>query len=234
MRGFGFQNFLYHTILLSFAVLCTAAACAKDRGDDAALMLYAKASVFYEEGKFGESAALLAAEKNFSPALTLRGKALYFCDDEDGAETCLRRALRLNPSSAEASLFLARLLHDKGKNEEARALTETLLRNDPQNIRALRLASIEASARDDSESAAAFLDRAADASAETALVFIDRAKLYWTAGNGEAALEDLARAETLLGKNTSFARSIAELRLRISALKKMNNEDSQEKPMEEH
>jgi tetratricopeptide (TPR) repeat protein len=191
--------------------------CVKDRADDAALIRYAKASSAYAKGNYAETAEILAGAKNFVPALVLKGKALYFCGDDGGAESAFHKALRLNPSSAEASLFLARLLRDSGRNDEAARMAEALIRDNPQDIRALRLASDLASAGGDSESAAAFLDRAIEASAETALVFIDRARLRWIGGNGEGALEDLRRAEALLPWDTALSRSIGELRFLIAS-----------------
>jgi Flp pilus assembly protein TadD len=190
-------------------------ACAKDKADDKTLLLYAKASSAYAKGNYNETAELLSTVKNFVPALVLNGKALYFCDDTAGAESNFRKALRLNPSSAEASLFLARLLRDSGRNDEARRTVEALIRNNPQDIRALRLASDLAGG--DSESAAAFLNQAVEASAESALVFIDRARLRWIGGNGEGAMEDLRRAEALLPWDTALSRSIRELRFLIAS-----------------
>jgi tetratricopeptide (TPR) repeat protein len=205
------------TVAFLFALCAVLFSCAKDRADDAALTLYAKASSVYAKGNYAETAEILAAEKNFVPALVLKGKALYFCGDDPGAESAFRRALRLNPSSAEASLFLTRLLRDSGRNDEAMRRAETLIRDNPQDIRALRLASDLASAGGDSESAAAFLDRAVEAAAESALVFIDRARLRWIGGNGEGALEDLRRAEVLLPWDTTLSRSIGELRFLIAS-----------------
>ncbi|MDR0402614.1 MAG: tetratricopeptide repeat protein [Treponema sp.] len=198
--------------------------CAKDKADDAALLLYAKASSAYAKGNYSGTAELLDGAKNFVPSLVLRGKALYFRDERAGAEACFRRALRLNASSVEAALFLARLLRDSGKNDEAARVTETLIRNNPQDIRALRLASDLAAAGGDSESAAAFLDRAVEASAESALVFIDRARFRWIGGNGDGALEDLGRAEALLPWNTALSRSIGELRFLIARGNKQTEE----------
>jgi tetratricopeptide (TPR) repeat protein len=210
-------------------VLCAAlVSCVNDRADNETLLLYAKASSVYAKGNYAETAELLAPEKNFAPALVLKGKALYFCGDDGGAESAFRKALRLNPSSAEASLFLARLLRDSDRNDEAARRTEALIRDNPQDIRALRLASDLASAGGDSESAAAFLDRAVEASAETALVFIDRARLRWIGGNGEGALEDLRRAEALLPWDTALSRSIGELRFLIASGTEKTRENKRE------
>jgi tetratricopeptide (TPR) repeat protein len=202
---------------LLFAFCVALVSCAKDRADDAALLVYAKASSAYARGDYAETAEILAAEKNFVPSLVLKGKAFYFRGDDAGAESVFRKALRLNSSSVEASLFLARLLRDSGRDEEAARMAEALIRDNPQDIRALRLASDLASAGGDGENAAAFLDQAVEASAETALVFIDRARLRWIGGNGAGALEDLRRAEALLPWDTALSRSIGELRFLIAS-----------------
>lgn len=186
-------------------------------GGEKTLALYARASALYAAGDFAGASDLLYKAENFAPALVLRGKALYFHGKDADAEASFRRALRLNPASSEASLFLARLLRDHGDGDGARRAAELLIRDNPQDIRALRLASDLASARGDDENAAAFLDRAVEASAETALVFIDRARLRWSAGNGAGALEDLSRAEILLPPDSSLSRSLDALRFRIAA-----------------
>jgi tetratricopeptide (TPR) repeat protein len=162
------------------------------------LINYAKAKNLYSEGRFQEAAAILAAENRFPPALTLRGKAEYFLDENDKAEKTLRKVLKIRPSAIEASLYLVRILQEKGKTDEAQALIEALLSDDPSNIRVLRLA-----ASFSPDNAQTYLDRAVEASAETALVFLDRARLKWIAGNGNQALEDLERAKSLINDSSS-------------------------------
>jgi tetratricopeptide (TPR) repeat protein len=198
--------------------------CKGDQPDEETLLLYSRAAAAYAQGDFGETVSMLDGVDqrpglfrspglwNFSPALVLRAKALYFDGRGADAEELLRRALQNNPGSGEASLFLARVLREQDREEEARELAEAVLRDDPQDIRALRLAADLAAQRDDTEAAAALLDRAAEAAAEAALVFVDRAKLKWTMGNGSGALEDLRRAEILLPWNTALGRGIGSLR----------------------
>ena len=195
-----------------FAISC------KEGTDEETLLLYGRASAAYAQGRFEETSSMLEKEKNFPPALVLRSKALYFSGRGSEAEGLLRRVLRKNSGSGEAALFLARILREQNEEEEAQQLTEMMLRNNPQDIRALRLASDLASQRGDMEDAAALLDRAVEASAETALVFVDRAKLRWTAGNGGGALEDLRKAELLLPWNTSLNKGIGDLRTVIDAM----------------
>jgi predicted Zn-dependent protease len=135
------------------------------------------------------------------------------------AEKYLRRALSLRPGGVDVSLFLARLLREKGEAPEAEALTEAVLEQDPWNIRALRFAAELARDRGPAGEAAsaALLDRAAEASAEAALVFLDRARIRWIAGKGPAALEDLGRARLLLGENSPLLRPVEHLEERIAA-----------------
>jgi tetratricopeptide (TPR) repeat protein len=197
-------------------LLCVLSACAK-QPDTKTLLVYAKARAAYEQGRFQDAADIAADAADFAPALVLRGKALYFCGDSDGAEAKLRQALRAGPALAEAPLFLARIAREQGRDGDARTLAETLIRNNPQDIRALRLASDLAADCGDHESAAAFLDRAADACAESALVFISRAKLRWTGGNREGALDDLSKADALLPRNSYLSKTTGEFRQRIES-----------------
>ena len=190
----------------------------KDKTDEETLILYSRASAAYTQGRFDETSSMLEKVKNFSPALVLRSKALYFSGRGNEAEILLRRILHKTPGSGEAALFLARILREQDKEDEAQKLTEMMLQNNPQDIRALRLASDLAFQRGDTEDAAVLLDRAIEASAETALVFVDRAKLRWTTGNGRGALEDLRKAELLLPWNTSLNKGISDLRTVIDAM----------------
>jgi predicted Zn-dependent protease len=189
------------------------AACSPAGFDEETLLRYARASAVYSEGSFTEAARMLAGAAAFPPALVLKGKAEYFSGDLEQAQKSLRRALDLRPGGAEASLYLARILREKGEAREAEALVEAVLGEDPSDIRALRLAA-ELS-RDGGPGgmpgAAAFLDRAAEASAEAALVFLDRARMRWIAGDGPGALEDLGKTRVLLPRDTPLVKSVETL-----------------------
>jgi tetratricopeptide (TPR) repeat protein len=187
--------------------------CNSPKVDDDTLLLYVRSEAAYGEGRFKELISLLSGIRSFPPALVLRGKAEYFSGDLKAAEGSFRRALSLRPSSAEASLYLARLLRETGKPEDAEGIVNALLEDDPANIRALRLgAELHREKGPAGEgAAAAFLDRAVEASAETALVFVDRARLRWIGGNGEGALLDLRSAKSLLPWDTPLFRSIENL-----------------------
>jgi tetratricopeptide (TPR) repeat protein len=200
---------------LAFFAAAFLASCGEHPGSEE-LLRYGKAKAAYEGGAFAEAAALLE-KTDFSQALVLRGKALYFSGADEEAERCLRRALKKNPQSQEAALFLARLLRDRGDDGEARRLVEGLVASNPQDIRALRLASDLAEERGDGEAAAAFLNLAADAAAETALVFLDRGRRRYLTGNNAGAIEDIAKAEALLGENSPLKRNVAALRNAISS-----------------
>jgi tetratricopeptide (TPR) repeat protein len=190
--------------------------CAAKEADEETLLLYARASGLYREGRFSEAAAALSAlsnKKQFFPALLLRGKAEYLSGNDEAAEKNLRRALALKPGSADAALSLARLLREQGRAGEAETLVEEVLGEDPQNIRALRLGADLARDKGPAGEADAsvFLNRAAEASSETALVFLDRARFRWAGGNGAEALEDLQRARALLPGDVPLVKSIEKL-----------------------
>jgi tetratricopeptide (TPR) repeat protein len=195
-------------VLGAAAVSCAAAGVSEE-----ALARYARASGAYGEGRFGEAAELLAGMGAFPPALVLRGKAEYFSGETGGAEKSFRGALKRRPGAAEASLYLARILRERGRAEEAEGLVEEILGDDPSDIRALRLAAELSLDRGPPGEAAAlaFLDRAAEASSEAALVFLDRARLRWIAGKGEAALEDLGKARALLAPGSPLSRAVEGL-----------------------
>ncbi|MDR2631040.1 MAG: tetratricopeptide repeat protein [Spirochaetaceae bacterium] len=196
-------------VILSILVM----ACHSRKVDEDTLLLYARSEAAYGEGRFEELISLLSGVRSFTPALILRGKAEYFSGDSKAAEGSFRRALSIRPSSVEASLYLARLLREREEPEEAEGIINTLLEDDPANIRALRLGAelYREKGPAGEGTAAALLDRAVEASAETALVFVDRARFRWIGGNGEGALQDLRSAKSLLPWDTPLFRSIENL-----------------------
>jgi len=208
--------------ILSFFCFLFVTSCGKfselKTPDTETIRLYARASSAYSAGRFAETAELLNREKKFVPALVLRAKAEYFSENFDKAEADCRRALKLRPSSFEAKLYLARTLREKDDFDGAVKAIESLLADNPQDIRALRLAADIAVESGKPDEAAAFLDRAAEFSAESALVLLDRARLLWTAGKGPEALEDLSRAKAMLPQNTPLVRTIINLENIITGL----------------
>lgn len=202
--------FNYTGAALLFVMVLFYASCRKAPNEET-IRLYARASQEYSAGNFLETMEILNKEKKFPPALILRAKAEYFYGDLDKAEKSCRRALSLRPSSFEAKLFLARIMREKDNPENALQLTESLLADNPQDIRALRFAAELAEEAGKNDEAAAYLDRAAEFSAESAMVLLDRARLRWTAGKGAEALNDLSRAKAMLPWDTPLLRSILNL-----------------------
>ena len=198
-----------------FAAASIAAVACNGKASDEDVRLYANALELYGGGQFSETAELLS-EVKFPPALTLRAKAEYFQGDLERAENSSRQAAKLQPAYFESKFILARVLRDRGEYEKARQVTEDLLANNPNDIRLLRFAATLASDRGEAVRAAVLLDKAAELSAEGAMVLLDRARLRWIAGNGEAALEDLSRAEAMLPANTPVSRAINQLEKRIT------------------
>jgi tetratricopeptide (TPR) repeat protein len=186
-------------------------ACCNRPPDKETVRLYALASHAYARGNFSETSELLRSNKNFPPALLLRAKAEYFSGDTESAEKSCRRLLKVRPSSHEGKLYLARIAREKGDTEGALKLTESMLADNPQDIRALRLAAELSSDAGKYGDTSAFLDRAAELSGESAMVLLDRARLRWAAGKKPEAIEDLSRAKAMLPWDTPLFRSIINL-----------------------
>jgi tetratricopeptide (TPR) repeat protein len=210
------NTILRKNILLCAIIIC-AVSCAKTP-DTETIRLYVRASDAYAQKQFAEVIDLLHKQNNFPPALILRAKAEYFFDNMDKAEKSCKRAVKLRPSSLEANLYLARILREKGDHSGAKTLIESLLADNPQDIRALRLAAELASDTGKYDEATIFLDRAAEFSAESAMVLLDRARLRWVVGKSEEALEDLSRAKAMLPWDTPLLRSISNLERTIKGV----------------
>jgi tetratricopeptide (TPR) repeat protein len=197
-------------VLFICAVVCTLNSCARTP-DQKTILRYARASEAYSQGKFTETIDILNKDKNFPPSLLLRVKAEFFSGDIEKAEKTCRRLLKIQPSFYEGKLYLARILREKGDSGAAVQVTESLLADYPQDIRALRFAAELAGESKKYDEMAIFLDKAAELSAESALVLLDRARLRWVAGKGPEALEDLSRAKAMLPWDTPLLRSINNL-----------------------
>jgi len=193
-----------------FIFFLTSISCGKTP-DAETIRQYVRASDAYSQGEFLKVSEILSGQKNFFPSLILRAKAEYFSGDFDTAEKTCRKAVKARTSSSEANFYLARILREKGDLEGAVKISEQLLADDPQNIRALRFASDLAAETGKFDEAAALLDRAAEYSAESAMVLLDRARLRWIAGRKNDALEDLSRAKAMLPWETPLLRSIINL-----------------------
>jgi tetratricopeptide (TPR) repeat protein len=215
-----YKNNILLCAIIICAVLCAvfcAASCIKSP-DTETIRLYIRASDAYAQKQFAEVIQLLQKQNKFPPALILRAKAEYFFGDFDKAEKSCRRAVKLRPSLLEANLYLARIFREKGDFAGAETVMESLLADNPQDIRALRLAAELASDKGKYDEAVIFLDRAAEFSAESAMVLLDRARLRWVAGKGEEALEDLSRAKAMLPWDTPLLRSISNLEKTIKGV----------------
>jgi len=191
-------------------IVLPASSCGKTP-DTETISVFVRASNLYSQGRFGEVSEILRTQNKFPPALMLRAKAEYFSGDIETAEQTCKRAVKLHPSLFEAYLYLARILREKGDLNGAAKIIESLLADNPQDIRALRLAADIAAEEGKIDKAAIFLDRAAEFSAESAMVLLDRARLRWIAGRNNDALEDLKRAKAMLPWETPLLRSISNL-----------------------
>ncbi|MDR2659895.1 MAG: hypothetical protein LBC27_07920 [Spirochaetaceae bacterium] len=221
MRG---KTVSFYFALINISILFILPSCSIIKVDDKTLLIYARAKNLYAEGRFSETIAALSRKNAgikadfFIPALILRGKSEYFSGRLNDAEKTFRHALLLRPSQIEASLYIANILRETGRNAAAQKITEALLADDPSNIRALRLAAdlSRISAGKDTQSvldgaAMAFLDRAVSVSEESAMVFLDRARLLWINGQYNAALSDLRRAKVLISNGGGLLKAVENL-----------------------
>lgn len=208
------KNIYCVLIGIIFAVLITLIiACNKNEPTEETLIQYARASGAYSEGRFVEAAEMLLPHKSFQPAIVLRGKSLYFSDQSTEAEKIFRKVLSSRPSSAEALIYLVRILKERGALEEAESLVMALISDDPSDIRAFRLAAEISFLKGVSGElqGRAYLEKAVEASTEAALVFLDRARYRWISGNGDGALADLQAAKVLVLEDSPLFRSISAL-----------------------
>ncbi len=199
-------------IVFSGWLICIVA-CNSNEPNEETLIQYTRASGAYSEGRFVEAAEMLLPLKSFQPAMVLRGKSLYFSDQSVEAEKIFRTVLSLRPSSAEAVIYLVRILKERGALDEAESFVMALISDDPSDIRAFRLAAEISFLKGTSGElqGRAYLEKAVEASTEAALVFLDRARYRWVSGNGDGALADLQAAKVLVPEDSPLFKSISAL-----------------------
>jgi len=212
------SRFNFKSIWVIICVVVFLMTSCTQKPDEKTVRVYVRASEAYAQGKFAETIEILHGEKNFPPALLLRAKAEFFSGDLENAERTCRRAVKLRPAFFESKLYLARILREKNDLPGAVQIAESLIADNPQDIRALRFAADIAFETGKNDEASALLDKAAEFSAESAMVLLDRARLRWTAGKGDGALEDLSRARAMLPWDTPLLRSILNLEKTIKEL----------------
>ncbi|MDR1468857.1 MAG: tetratricopeptide repeat protein [Spirochaetaceae bacterium] len=206
-------------VLAGFVLFACSACSGQKTGSEAELVRYVRAKVLYDEGRFADALQLLAKE-TFIPSQILRGKAFFFSGDRENAEKQLRAVLKKRPSAVEASLYLARVLREKGEGGAAETIVNQILSDDPQNVRALRLAADlqKDKGPEYSAEALAYLDRAVEASMETAMAILERARHKWLLGKDAEALADLAGAKTLFPPDTPALKVVDNLQATIEEL----------------
>jgi tetratricopeptide (TPR) repeat protein len=207
---------LFVGFVLFASSACSKQAAAQEAATEAQLVMYVRAKALYDDGRFAETVQLLEKE-TFIQSRVLRGKAFFFSGDLENAEKQLRAVLKKRPSAVEASVYLARILREKGDGSAAETVVNRILGDDPQNIRALRLAADlqKDKGPEYSAQALAYLDRAVDASMETAMAILERARHKWLLGRDEEALADLAGAKTLFPPDTPALKVVDNLQSTI-------------------
>jgi len=203
-------NISLNVMCIFFAAAFLFSSCGK-QADTETMRVYARASAAYSRGRLADVTGLLSGINHFPPAMMLRAKAEYFLGDFTSAEDTCRKAVKLRPSLTEANLYLARILREKGDYSGAQGIIHSMLSDNPQDIRVLRLAAELAADMGKFDEAAVYLDRASEHSAESALALLDRARLFWVSGRAEDALQDLSRARAMLPWETPLLRSISNL-----------------------
>lgn len=139
----------------------------------------------------------------------LTGRHFMEAGDAEAAITAFRRALELDPASAEIQAELATLFARQGRLNDARQAAEAGLKSDPENSEVNRLLGMLAAddARSDDESAAATPD--AQAAARSAIGYLERSLKN---ANADAATGIRLALGRLYLQTRAFDKAIAALR----------------------
>jgi tetratricopeptide (TPR) repeat protein len=190
--------------------------CAKQSAQpvtDQSLHLYCSARKYYTEQRLDEALDLLLENyrsiPEFSANSFLIGKIYYFSNDPAQAELYWRRTLKFNSCHVDTRKWLARLLLQQGRIEEAEGVLEPGLAISSEDPELLILMG-KVKRRDHDLAGAielytksqAFGERLSEAS-------IDLAEIYSSFGLEDRAKEELAKALNLVGEESSIFLSLS-------------------------
>ena len=203
--------------LLTAACVCLQLVCfcAKQSAQpitEQSLHRYCTARKFYSEQRLDDALALLLNNYRSSPEFSansfLIGKIYYFNNDPARAEKYWLHTLKFNSHHVDTRKWLARLLLQQGRIEEAERVLEpglAISSEDPELL--ILMGKVK---RGDQDMAGAielylksqaFTERLSEAS-------IDLAEIYNSFGLEERAKEELEKALNLAGKQSSISPSL--------------------------
>ena len=219
--------------LLTAACICLqfVCSCAKQSAQpitEQSLHRYCTARKCYSEQRFDDALDLLLnnfrSAPEFSANSFLIGKIYYFTKDPVQAERYWRHTLKFNSHHVDTRKWLARLLLQQGRIEEAECVLEpglAISSEDPELLilmgKVKRRNQDLAGAVELYQKSQAFSERLSEAS-------IDLAEIYNSFGLDDRAKEELEKALNLVGKQSSISPSLA------AALEQLEANESPEVP----
>jgi tetratricopeptide (TPR) repeat protein len=173
---------------------------------------YKAARKYYSERNLSDSLRLVLENHQTAPGFTansfLAGKIYYFENDHEQAERFWRHTLEVNAYHIDTRKWLARLLLQQGRTEEAGELLAEALSVSSEDAELLILmAKVERQRRNLAgaielyEKAQGFAERLSEAS-------IDLARIYYSFGLKDRAQEELQKARMFLGPDSFLSDSL--------------------------
>jgi len=139
----------------------------------------------------------LVLNPNLPEAYTLRGRLAFLVADLDGAEAAFRSALRLDPASFEARLWLGTLLRQEGKLAESRRNLERALQMQPSEARSNYQFALLLADEGDDKGAAACLEALIKNMPEYIEAHRSLSTIYFRLGRVTESKEQKKIAETM-------------------------------------
>jgi Flp pilus assembly protein TadD len=209
---------------LAASIAAASIGCSAARPSDADVDAYLKARDLYLRGSVNQAAAIVShidsRMRSFHQARLLEGKILFFKGSMVDAEKVFRGLTDRRAGYAEAQIWLLRALQAQGRTAEAETLLNSALELNPGDPRLLHLAGMLRLGTNDISGALGFFRRAQDYGAEFAQSYVESARVLYRFGLVDAALADLAVAQSLLPTGSDMLKPVNDLVARIREAKK--------------
>jgi len=206
---------------VAFGLVCFVVACKPAAPDAKALSTYAQAKIVYESGNPAEAVKSLTALcrdwPDFKQAAFVRGRALYFTADYQGAGEVFRKLTLEHPQGIEAALWLVRCLQAQNQLAQARTLLEQLRELNPDDTRILWLLALQSEDENKPNEAMSFLQLAGNGDADMALVHLEIARISFQWGQLDKSRAEIKRTIAMLEEGSPIRDSALQLSARLKS-----------------
>jgi predicted Zn-dependent protease len=198
--------------------------CSSPPLSESTLRAYVDAKVAYEHGDFTRSKSeldtILKDRPDFFQSRFLRAKIEFFTNDLHSCQNDLQRVAQEHPDHLQARFWLALVDVQSGRVDDARRRIDELLALDPQDYRLLYERGLLYLKKNDVKNALDFFHQASLDEADLAKPRLEAGRIFYGLGDSTKALEQLKRAQVLVGEKAPLSATLDTLVKTVQAEQK--------------